>query len=78
MTTSRFFTQLAKSLGIMLQLSFIILFRISHIIFDFYAVFKPGAPARTWFLEIAFVREVSMRVCVDVCVCVRVCPPPRP
>ena len=32
-------------------------------------------PARAWFLEIAFVREVSMRVCmcvcVDVCVCVR-------
>ena len=27
--------------------------------------------ARAWFLEIAFVREVSMRVCVDVCVCVR-------
>ena len=24
-------------------------------------------------LEIAFVREVSMRVCVDVCVCVCVC-----
>ena len=30
-------------------------------------------PARAWFLRIAFVREVSMRVCVcvDVCVCVR-------
>ena len=27
--------------------------------------------ARAWFLEIAFVREVSMRVCVCVCVCVR-------
>ena len=27
-------------------------------------------PARAWFLEIAFVREVSMRVCVCVCVCV--------
>ena len=26
-------------------------------------------PARAWFLEIAFVREVSMRVCVCVCVC---------
>ena len=26
--------------------------------------------ARAWFLEIAFVREVSMRVCMDVCVCV--------
>ena len=25
-------------------------------------------PARDWFLEIAFVREVGMRVCVDVCV----------
>ena len=23
---------------------------------------------RAWFLEIAFVQEVSMRVCVDVCV----------
>ena len=30
-------------------------------------------PARAWFLRIAFVREVSMRVCVDVCVCVCVC-----
>ena len=32
-------------------------------------------PACAWFLEIAFVREVSMhaRVCVCVCVCVRVC-----
>ena len=29
-------------------------------------------PARAWFLEIAFVREVSMRVCVCGCVvCVR-------
>ena len=28
-------------------------------------------PARAWFLEIAFVREVGMRVCVRVCVCVR-------
>ena len=32
-------------------------------------------PARAWFLEIAFVREVSMRVCVDVCVCVCVSAP---
>ena len=32
--------------------------------------------ARAWFLEIAFVREVSMRVCVCGCVCV--CLPPRP
>ena len=31
-------------------------------------------PARTWF-RIAFVREVSMRVCVSVWMCV--CPPPR-
>ena len=31
---------------------------------------QAGAPG---FLEIAFVREVSMRVCV----CVDVCPPPR-
>ena len=32
-------------------------------------------PARAWFLEIAFVREVSMRVyvCVRMCVCVCVC-----
>ena len=30
--------------------------------------------ARAWFLEIAFVREVGMRVCVDVCVCVCVRP----
>ena len=31
-------------------------------------IFKPGArrPARAWFLEIAFVREVDMRV--NVCV----------
>ena len=32
--------------------------------------------ARAWFLEITFVREVSMRVvcvCVCVCVCVRAC-----
>ena len=38
-------------------------------------IVKPGAhrPARAWFLEIAFVREVSMRVCVDVCVCMCVC-----
>ena len=35
-------------------------------------------PARAWFLEIAFVREVSMRVCVDVCVCVCVCVCVRP
>ena len=27
-------------------------------------------PARAWFLRIAFVREVSMRVCVCVDVCV--------
>ena len=27
-------------------------------------------PARAWFLEIAFVRGVSMRVCVCVCGCV--------
>ena len=26
---------------------------------------------RAWFLEIAFVREVGMRVCVWMCVCVR-------
>ena len=29
--------------------------------------------ACAWFLEIAFVREVSMRACVRVCVCVCVC-----
>ena len=29
-------------------------------------------PARTWFLEIAFVRKVGMRLCF-VCVCVRAC-----
>ena len=29
--------------------------------------------ARAWFLRIAFVREVSMRVCVCVDVCVDVC-----
>ena len=36
-------------------------------------LFKPGAhrPARAWFLEIAFVREVSTYACV--CVCVDVC-----
>jgi len=43
-------------------------------------------PARDWFLEIAFVRDVSMlcvcvcacaHVCVCVCVCMCVCPPPR-
>ena len=28
-------------------------------------------PARAWFLEIAFVREVGMRVCSFVCMCVR-------
>ena len=41
-----------------------------------YTIFKPGArrPARAWFLEIAFVREVSMRVCVWMCVCVCVRP----
>ena len=27
-------------------------------------LFKPGRPARTWFLEIAFVQEVGMRTCV--------------
>jgi len=32
-------------------------------------------PVRAWFLEITFVRDVCMRVCVCVCVCV--CPPPR-
>ena len=30
-------------------------------------------PARAWFLEIAFVRNVSMCVCMRACVC----PPPR-
>ncbi len=35
-------------------------------------------PARVWFLEIAFVREVSMRVCMCVCVCVDVCVCVRP
>ena len=48
-------------------------------------------PAHIWFLEIAFVREVGMCVCVCVrvcvcacvcacvcvCVCVRVCPHPQ-
>ena len=40
-------------------------------------IFKPGTrrPARAWFLEIAFVREVGMRVCVCVCVCVCVSAP---
>ena len=33
--------------------------------------------AHAWFLEIAFVREVSVCVqCVCVCVCVCVCPSP--
>ena len=32
-------------------------------------------PARTWFLRIAFVREVSMRVCVCVWMCVCVSAP---
>ena len=27
--------------------------------------------ARTWFLEIAFVHKVGMRVCMHVCVCPR-------
>jgi len=38
-------------------------------------------PEDTWFLEIAFVHNVCMRVCVCTCVCVcayvRVRPPPR-
>ena len=32
-------------------------------------------PARAWFLRIAFVREVSMRVCVCVWMCVCVSAP---
>ena len=32
-------------------------------------------PARAWFLKVEPVRIVSM--CVYVCVCLRVCPPPR-
>ena len=36
--------------------------------------FKPGR--RTLFLEISFVREVSMRVCVFVCLCAS--GPPQP
>ena len=34
-------------------------------------IFKPGScwPKHTWFHEIAFVREVRMRVCMRVCVC---------
>ena len=37
------------------------------------SIFKPGQrPARTWFLEIAFVWEVSMHVCLFiVCLCAR-------
>ena len=31
-------------------------------------------PVRAWFLDIAFIQEVGMHVCVSVCVCV--CPPP--
>ena len=33
--------------------------------------------ACAWFLEIAFVRDIGMRVCMHVCVRVCVCPPPR-
>ena len=36
-------------------------------------VFKPGVCIQlesTWFLEIAFIREVGMFACVCVCVCV--------
>ena len=33
------------------------------------------SPARAWSLEIAFVREVGMHVCVDVCVDVCVSAP---
>ena len=39
-------------------------------------VFKPGRPARAWFLSIASVRElqcVCVCVCVCVCACVRAC-----
>ena len=38
-------------------------------------LFKPGAcqPKHAWFLEIAFIREVGMLVCMHACVC----PPPR-
>ena len=36
------------------------------IIIKFLNQARAGRSVRAWFLEIAFVREVSMRVCVDV------------
>ena len=51
--------------------------------FKFFNLFKLGAcrpnGTHTWFLEIAFVRDVGMCVCACVCVCVCVCvsSPPR-